>query len=62
MKNKNLTKAHADFSVNKEILLEFKITTKKLFINKSALIESFMEEWLEKNKDKVSLVKQNSKQ
>lgn len=46
------TKARADFSVDKDVEREFTLLAKKLAYNKSALIEKYMRQWIEKNKDR----------
>ena len=41
-----------NISVKKEVLKNFTEETKKKAINKSALIEQFMENWVKENKEK----------
>ena len=50
MNTGNQTKSGAHFSVDKEILNEFKKETKKKAINMSGLIQNFMEQWIKDNK------------
>ena len=47
---KYTTKKRVDYSINKEIVQEFNKISKKKAINKSALIELMISEWIDKNK------------
>lgn len=48
-KNKQ-TKLPINLSIDKEILKDFKVETKKRAINRSGLIQNFIKEWLKENK------------
>lgn len=45
------TKIKVNYSVNKDIIKKFDKLTKEKAINKSRLIEIFISEWIEKNKN-----------
>jgi hypothetical protein len=50
-------KMQTNFSINKKVYCNFRDITKKHAINKSALIEKFMEEWVVKNNKEDYLLK-----
>ena len=45
------TKQKASYTINKEILREFNKKAKIFSINKSALIETLIQKWIEKNNE-----------
>jgi hypothetical protein len=46
------TKERANYSIDQKILQEFNAETKKQAINKSALLEQFMQNWVKQNKNR----------
>jgi hypothetical protein len=50
MKNINYTKTKTNYSIDKGVLIEFNDLTKKCAINKSALLQQFMIDWIKNNK------------
>jgi len=46
------TKEHAMFTIDIEILKEFKGLAKEMAINKSALVEKMMKNWIQEQKNK----------
>lgn len=50
MKNEYLTKTKVNYSIDKNILIEFNEISKKKAINKSKLIELFIKDWNDKNR------------
>jgi hypothetical protein len=54
MTNKYKTKSNGIFTINTDVLSNFKKVAKRMSINKSALVETFLKEWTERNKDKIS--------
>lgn len=49
MKNQYTTKTKVNYSIDKEILNTFVFLSKKKSINKSALIENFIKNWIKEN-------------
>lgn len=49
MKNKYTTKTKVNYSINKDICKIFSNLSKEKSINKSALIESFIKNWIKEN-------------
>lgn len=48
--NSYITKIKVNYSINKEIVESFNKLTKEKAINKSRLIEIFIDDWIKKNK------------
>lgn len=49
MKNQYTTKSKVNYSINKDVLSVFNSLSKEKSINKSALIESFIKNWIKEN-------------
>lgn len=53
MSKLKLNKTPTNFSIDKELKKEFTKITQRLAVNKSALIELYIEQWVAENKDRT---------
>ena len=56
MNKETQTKAAANFTIDKEILKEFKKQTKERAINRSALIQKMIEEWIKYGRSPKNII------